>query len=281
MPRSRIYSPGQNEQLKLSRAQVSLFKECPRCFYMKQRHGIGRPGSPPYLLNSAVDGLLKNEFEIYRESQTPHPLFEENKLNFIPYKYDLFGQQEKWRSIKYQDEKRNMVLSGIIDDLWLDKDTNKLVLADYKATSTKKEINIFLFFKWQMDFYHWLLKKTDRNISTDTYFVYANADRYRDRFDATLHFNMSLKRYAVDDSWVEPTLDNIRTVLDDDKIPEPYSECKNCNYAQQVASADGVPGMHQSVMGAQAASLGAFGGSRQDTQEAKRQKDMQKKKKLQ
>jgi hypothetical protein len=34
-------------------------------------------------------------------------------------------------------------------------------------------------------------------------------------------------------------------------------------------------------MGAQAASLGAFGGSRQNTQEAKRQKDMQKKKKLQ
>ena len=94
---------------------------------MKLRHGIGTPGSPPFLLNSAVDGLLKTEFEIYRENQSPHPLFEENKLNFVPWKPD----KEKWRSIKYEDESRNMVLSGIIDDLWLDQDSNKVVLADY------------------------------------------------------------------------------------------------------------------------------------------------------
>ena len=280
MPRSRIYSPGQNEQLKLSRTQVSLFKECQRCFYMKQRHGIGTPGSPPFLLNSAVDGLLKSEFEIYRESQTPHPLFKENKLNFVPYKSDLFGQQEKWRSIKYEDKKRNMILSGILDDLWLDKQSGKLILADYKATSTKKDIAIFFTYKWQMDFYYWLLKKTESNVLTDTYFVYANADRYRESFDATLHFKLSLKKYVVDDSWVEPTLDNIRTVLDDDKIPDPYSECKNCNYAQQVASVDEGSSMYQSGIGAQAAGLGAFGGSRQETQEAKRKKDMQKRKKL-
>ena len=234
MAQSKPYTPGQNEQLKLSRTQVSMFKECPRCFYMKKRYGIGTPGSPPYLLNSAVDGLLKNEFEIYRESQTPHPLFEENNLNFVPYK----PAAEKWRSIKYEDEKRNMILSGVIDDLWIDKDTNKFVLADYKATSTKKEINIFLLFKWQMDFYHWLLKKVDMDVSPDSYFVYANADRYRDRFDATLHFNMSLKKYTVDDSWVEPALDRIRTTLDEDIVPQPYAECKHCNYVKQIKDVD-------------------------------------------
>ena len=234
MAQSKPYTPGQNEQLKLSRTQVSMFKECPRCFYMKKRYGIGTPGSPPYLLNSAVDGLLKNEFEIYRESQTPHPLFEENNLNFVPYK----SETEKWRSIKYEDETRNMVLSGIIDDLWIDKDTNKFVLADYKATSTKKEINIFLLFKWQMDFYHWLLKKVGMDVSPDSYFVYANADRYKERFDATLHFNMSLKKYTVDDSWVEPVLDRIRTTLDEDTVPQAYAECKHCNYVGQVSNID-------------------------------------------
>ena len=232
MAGTKPYTPKQNEQLKLSRSQVSAFRECPRCLYMKLRHGIGTPGSPPFLLNSAVDGLLKTEFEIYRENQSPHPLFEENRLNFVPWKSD----QEKWRSIKYEDESRNMILSGIIDDLWLDRDTNKVVLADYKATSTKKEINIFFTYKWQMDFYHWLLKKVGMDVSSDSYFVYANADRYKERFDGTMHFNMSLKKYAVDDSWVEQTLDKIRAALDDDVAPDPYAECKNCNYVGQVSS---------------------------------------------
>ena len=67
--KSKVYIPRQNGLLKISRSQVSLFRECARCFYMKQRHGIGTPGSPPFLLNSAVDGLLKTEFEFYRQQQ--------------------------------------------------------------------------------------------------------------------------------------------------------------------------------------------------------------------
>jgi CRISPR/Cas system-associated exonuclease Cas4 (RecB family) len=47
---------------------------------------------------------------------------------------------------------------------------------------------------------------------------------------------MSLKKYAVEDSWVEQTLDKIRATLDDDVAPDPYAECKNCNYVGQVFS---------------------------------------------
>tara|TARA_B100000315_G_scaffold46905_1_gene41680 strand:+ start:68 stop:301 length:234 start_codon:yes stop_codon:yes gene_type:complete len=72
------------------------------------------------------------------------------------------------------------------------------------------------------------------DVSPDTYFVYANADRYKERFDATLHFNMSLKKYTVDDSWVEPVLDRIRTTLDEDTVPQAYAECKHCNYVEQL-----------------------------------------------
>ena len=87
-----------------------------------------------------------------------------------------------------------------------------------------------------MDFYHWLLKKVGMDGASDSYFVYANADRYRERFDGTMHFNMLLKKYETDDSWVEQTLDKIRTTLDDDAVPSPYAECKNCNYTEQVAN---------------------------------------------
>ena len=230
--KSKVYIPRQNGLLKISRSQVSLFRECSRCFYMKQRHGIGTPSSPPFLLNSAVDGLLKTEFEHYRQQQIPHPIFEEYKLNFVPLK----NTYDKWRSLKYEDKDHNMVLTGILDDLWLDQETNKIILADYKATSTQKDINIFFTYKWQMDFYFWLLKKTGMDMSSDSYFVYANADRYKERFDGMMHFKLSLKKYETDSSWVEPTLDKIRQVLDEDTAPEPNLECKNCKYIQDISS---------------------------------------------
>ena len=34
--KSKVYIPRQNRLLKISRSQVSLFRECARCFYMKQ-----------------------------------------------------------------------------------------------------------------------------------------------------------------------------------------------------------------------------------------------------
>ena len=48
---------------------------------------------------------------------------------------------------------------------------------------------------------------------------------------------MSLKKYTVDDSWIEPTLDQIRPILDNDNPPESYAECKHCNYVSQLSDA--------------------------------------------
>ena len=230
MPRIKIYQPHQNEKLVLSRTQISNFKECPRCFFIKQRYGINPPGSPPFLLNTAVDNLLKNEFEIYRNKQEPHPIFIENNLNFIPKQFE----DEKWRNIKYFDEKRNIEITGILDDIWDHKDTNEIVLADYKATSTPKDINLYIGFRWQMDIYAYVLKQKGFKVHSKAYFLYANADRYKDKFASTLHFNMFLKEYTINDTWIGETLDTIRSVLDSPNPPKNYEECKNCNYVNNV-----------------------------------------------
>ena len=230
MPKIKIYTPGQNEKLVLSRTQISNFKECPRCFYLKHRHGINPPGSPPFLLNTAVDNLLKNEFETYRIKQEPHPIFIENNLNFIPSQFD----DKKWRNIKYFDEKRNIEITGILDDIWDHKDTNEIVLADYKATSTPNDINLYIGFRWQMDIYAYVLKQKGFNVHNKAYFLYANADRYKDSFDSTLHFKMLLKEYIINNKWIEEALDSIRSILDAPIPPKNYEGCKNCEYNKKI-----------------------------------------------
>ena len=51
---------------RLSRSKIALFMECPRCFYIDNVLGVARPPGFPFNLNSAVDALLKKEFDALR-----------------------------------------------------------------------------------------------------------------------------------------------------------------------------------------------------------------------
>ena len=133
-----MYTPGQNSVFKISRSKFSDFLDCPRCFYLDRVKGLQSPSVPGWALNSAVDELLKKEFDFYRAQKKPHPIFEEYKLNFIPFEHE---DLDTWRNslkggIGYEDEETNLFIHGGIDDLWYDLDSQQVVVADYKAQSS-------------------------------------------------------------------------------------------------------------------------------------------------
>jgi hypothetical protein len=69
-----LYSPNSKLPFRISRSKIDLFLECPRCFYLDRRLGLGRPSMPGFALNSAVDALLKNEFDLLRKKGQAHEL---------------------------------------------------------------------------------------------------------------------------------------------------------------------------------------------------------------
>ena len=72
--RSRnIYNPEGEKPFKLSRTKVDNYNNCKRCFYIDRRLGVGQPPGFPFNINSAVDELLKKEFDQYRVKNDPHP----------------------------------------------------------------------------------------------------------------------------------------------------------------------------------------------------------------
>ena len=77
MATAKLYRPDNDTPFALSRPKVELFMGCPRCFYLDRRLGIARPAGFPFNLNSAVDALLKREFDRYRAEGAPHPLMNE------------------------------------------------------------------------------------------------------------------------------------------------------------------------------------------------------------
>lgn len=62
-----LYDLNSSEPYKLSRSRIEVFMQCPRCFYLDRRLGVDRPPGFPFALNSAVDALLKKEFDLLRE----------------------------------------------------------------------------------------------------------------------------------------------------------------------------------------------------------------------
>jgi len=118
MPAAKLFDPRSDQPFLLSRSKVELFLDCPRCFYLDRRLGVGRPAGFPFNLNSAVDELLKREFDRHRAAATAHPLMQKAGLNAVPHAHP---QLETWRAnfkgVRTVHEPSGFTLSGAIDDL--------------------------------------------------------------------------------------------------------------------------------------------------------------------
>lgn len=206
-----LYDPKSSEPFKLSRSKIDLSMECPRCFYYDRKLGVGRPPGFPFALNSAVDHLLKQEFDGHRMNGTKHPLIEKYGVDAIPCKHD---DLDKWRhnftGVQFLHQPTNFLVYGAIDDLWQNSQ-GEYIVVDYKSTSKNEDITELnkdwqRGYKRQMEIYQWLLRRNGYRVSNTGYFVYCNGQTDRKAFDAKLEFDITLIPYTGDDSWVEQAI---------------------------------------------------------------------------
>ena len=237
--RSRnIYSPNQEKPFKLSRSKVESFMNCERCFYLDRRLGINQVPGFPFNINSAVDALLKHEFDQYRERKQPHPYMIDAGINAIPFQHENLNKwRENFVGVQYFHESSNFILHGAVDDVWISNE-DELIVVDYKATSKNDKVNINApwqrSYKRQMEFYQWLLRKNKFTVSSRGYFVYCNGQRNRDEFNGRVEFDVDLLPYDGNDSWVEVTIEKITGCLNQDQIPDPNERCDQCKYNQEI-----------------------------------------------
>lgn len=245
--KKKYYIPHQTEPFKLSRSKIDMFIECPRCFYLDRRLEVARPSMAPFLLNTAVDHLLKKEFDMHRKDATPHPIISDNGLDLIPFNHPKIDEwRENFVGVQYLHEESNFLVFGAVDDLWVDvKDAKqgKVHVVDYKATSKDEAVKELEDTRWhdqyrrQMEIYQWLLRNNGIDVSDTGYFVYVNGRKDLDGFDGKLEFEINLIPYKGKADWIDEVLVNIKTCLDNDEIPEAGSNCEYCKYREQAGMA--------------------------------------------
>ena len=243
---SSIYNPGQSANFRISRSKLTDFLNCQRCFYLDRAKGLTSPSTPGWALNDATDILLKKEFDTCRELGIPHRIFSEFGLkDVVPFKHpDL----DKWRDalrqgLEHQVTDTNIILTGAVDDIWLDQQSNEVIVVDYKSQSSRYPVNRHRYlaysyhndYKIQLDIYSYLLAHMGFPVSKTAYFYVCNGDRNGDAFNAQIRFTETLVPYTWDGEWIDGAILEMLDVLNSSELPQSNPACENCAYSYQRA----------------------------------------------
>ncbi|MGB9608919.1 MAG: PD-(D/E)XK nuclease family protein [Minisyncoccia bacterium] len=221
--------------IKLSRSKIDLYLECPRCFWLEMKKGIRRPQPAPYTINSAIDFLLKKEFDVYRQKGQPHPIMKKFNINALPYNHKSITEwQNTFSGIKFYHQPTDFLVFGGIDDVWINP-KGELIIVDYKATGANQH-KIYDSYQRQMEIYQWLFLQNNFQVSKTGYFVFARVNKANgfESDSPVLSFDLFIEGYDGDVSWVENAIFGAKEVLELKNPPEPNPQCEYCTYCQKI-----------------------------------------------
>lgn len=216
------------KSLQLSPNSLNLFLECPHCFWIDKNLGIKRPLIYPYEFNIKVDGLLKEEFDLYRAKNLTHPLLEENNIKAHFFKNQKLLNQ--WRSnlagIRYFDEDLKTTLFGAVDDV-LEFENGKIAPLDYKSTGLSVA-KVYDRFQLQMDIYTFLMEKNGFKTNKKGYLAFYVVDKSRGFIDR-LPFRKEIIEIETNPSDVYEIFKEAVIIL---KNPTPPEHSKDCQFGK-------------------------------------------------
>lgn len=210
--------------ITLSPSSLSLYLECPHCFWLDKKMGVKRPQIFPYNLNQTLDALMKEEFDEYRKNGELHPLLAANKI-----KAKLFSNKkmlERWRDnkrgLRFLDKKLHATLLGTLDDA-LEFPDGSLAPLDYKATD-KKIAKVYDQFQLQMDTYSFLLQQNGYQISPKAYLAFYIVDLERGFVDS-LPFRKELIEIKTDAAGIHEIFSEAVASLESNDPPRHARGC--------------------------------------------------------
>ncbi|MCM8797651.1 MAG: PD-(D/E)XK nuclease family protein [Candidatus Omnitrophica bacterium] len=197
------------------------------------KKGVKRPPSAPYTINSAIDGLLKQEFDVCRENGTAHYLIKKYNIDAIPYKCDqIAAWRHNFTGVQFHHKATDFLVYGAVDDVWVNP-AGELIVVDYKATGANQH-QIYPEYKKQLEIYCWLLQQNGYKVSRTGYFLFAQVNKNGGFAEGKLSFDLFLEPLEWDSSWVEKAIIDAKSTIDG-VIPQANQECIYCKFVKDAA----------------------------------------------
>lgn len=223
-----------NQKIQLSPSTLSLYLECPKCFWLQKVKGIHRP-SQSFALQSNFDRILKDYFDKFRaRGEMPPELIGQVEGK-------LFESQEllnQWRdalrpALKYQHpEFSNFILAGGIDDCLFDPSTGSgqgyYIPIDFKTTgSSSFKENSEKYYQHQLDIYNFLLEENGYKTKELAYLVYYKPKEVLDQ--GVMEFQIVVKKMRTSHERAKQLFERAIKLLQG-PIPESHSACQYCSF---------------------------------------------------
>ena len=197
---------------KLSPSSLSLFHECPRCFWLTQHDVWKRPAGIFPSLPSGMDTVLKEHFDKFmRKGILPPELCNNSHCTEMK----LFNDENLlkiWRSnfkgIAWTDSKGN-VLRGAIDNLLVKG--KKLIVLDYKTRGFPLKEDTHEHYQGQIDIYNFLLHKNGYETEDYSFLLFYHPKKVLETGEAV--FNTDLKKMKVNVKNAEKIFNNALKLL--------------------------------------------------------------------
>lgn len=218
--------------ITLSYSSISLFLECPRCFWLDKVRGIKRPPNIMPTLPSGMDEVIKKHFDRFRQSGVLPPELRGKIEGTLVSDQELLEIWRNWRKgIRYTDPTTQAVLMGALDDCLILDDA--YIPLDYKTRGYPIRENTHTYYQNQLDTYTLLLAENGYNHLSYGYLLFFHPLECTDQGE--VRFHAEPVRVRTEPERARQIFLSAVDVLSKEEIPEVGPKCHHCPWAQQTA----------------------------------------------
>lgn len=214
----------------LSPSALSLFKDCPRCFWLEKVKNIKRPRGIFPSLPGGMDRVIKTYFDTFRAQKTLPPELRIDAFKGI-FLFEDQARLEAWRAwrtgLQYHED--GSVLSGMLDDL-LVKD-GVYIPFDYKTKgSPTKEEDAVKYYQTQLDCYALLLEGNGMKTAGYGFLLYYSPKEVKE--NGQVHFELQPIRVGTDTDRAKALFHKALAVLTG-AAPRASAACEYCGWLER------------------------------------------------
>jgi len=216
----------------LSNSRLSIFRDCPACFWLAEMKGIKRPRGIFPSLPGGMDLVIKKHYDSHRakgilppeiHGKVPYRLFQ---------KQNVMDQWREWRTgLSFDID--GVKIIGALDDALIREEDDAFSPLDYKTRGSAPKGDGSQYYGMQMDLYGLQFRKSNRITTGDAYLVYYYPATCGDAIPEMVDFKFDVKVYRLDcvpDRAEQAVIDAIKCAQLS-TMPDPSPSCEQCNYA--------------------------------------------------